>query len=183
MAKPSLRQMCSGKPATRHKKWGAKRLPRFANSSSSFITARNIFCLRPDLRQRPPEGPRDRILMRPNFLENSHCTVSLNYSRMSRRRCCTSCRFRCARACSYHTPHKLRLHSPASSLWCVDPCLSRIQLPLSSCSQASQLQRSPLAPRSAKPRPDQPSRSALLHLLGHLAARSIPAANACANIR
>ncbi len=67
-------------------------------------------CLRrgPARRNRPPHAPLPG-------------RVTFSYTRTSRRKCCTSCRCRCAPMCSYHIRRRLRLHSPASWPWCAHP--------------------------------------------------------------
>ncbi len=46
----------------------------------------------------------------------------VSYSRLSRRRYCTSCRCRCGPGCSCHIRRRPRLHSPASSPCSAYPC-------------------------------------------------------------
>ena len=47
--------------------------------------------------------------------------AKLSYTRLSRRRCCISCRCRCAPMCSCHTRRRLRPHSLAFWLWYAHP--------------------------------------------------------------
>ncbi len=131
----SLAKNLNDARALSKEKRGARCPPiSFATQAHSLIPPG--FCLRPECRQRRAHPPRVRFeprrLIPPEALlfrrgrtlcsPIAPCTPQrgaalVSYSPRCPRRCCISCRCRCAPACSFRNRHRDRLRNPASSPW------------------------------------------------------------------